>query len=147
MSSRATRLQPAADQAGKRREEAVLKLAEQQQRFTKAEQQLDELNRYRLDYAGKPVSAGVSVSVLLNQQHFVERIDLAIAQQTVDIERQRRALDLARGGWRDAHARERALGSVIDRYRELERKVEDRHEQNQLDERSQLRRASPGRHT
>lgn len=145
MSSRATRLQPAVDQAGKRRDEAVLKLAEQQQRFAKAEQQLVELQRYRLDYASTSASGGISVGVLLNQQNFVERIDQAIVQQTLDIERQRRQLDVARGGWRDAHARERALGSVIDRYRELERKAEDRHEQNQLDERSQLRRSSPGR--
>ena len=140
MSNRADRLQPAADQAKQRSEDAVLKLADQQQRLAKAERQLAELRGYRQEYANPAGASGLTVSALLNRQQFVERIDRAIAQQTLEIERQHRLLEQARAQWRDAHAREAALDSVIDRYREQDRKAEDRYEQNQIDERMQYRR-------
>lgn len=143
MSSRADRLQPAVDQALKRREDAMQKLAEQQQRLARAEQQLADLSRYRADYVGGDGdAAGVSVSTLINRQQFVDRIDQAISQQNHEIERQRRQLDLARGQWRAAHARERALDSVVDGYRQQERKAEDRREQSEVDERMQHRGGS-----
>lgn len=140
MSKRADRLQPAADQAKQRSEDAVLKLAEQQQRLAKAERQLMELRGYRQEYANPPSAGGLTATALMNRQQFVERIDRAIAQQTIEIERQRRLLDQVRSQWRDAHAREAALDNVIDRYREQERKAEERHEQSEIDERMQHRR-------
>jgi flagellar FliJ protein len=140
--SRANRLQPAADLARERQEEAMQKLAEHQQRVAKAEQQLAELERYRLEYAD--TSGGVSVSALLNRRQFVERIDQVISAQVVEVARLNRQLDQARGQWRDAHARERALGSVIDTYREQERKSEERREQSEIDERMQYRRPNHG---
>jgi flagellar FliJ protein len=143
MNTRADRLQPAADQAKQRSEDAVLKLAEQQQRLARAERQLAELRGYRQDYAAPPGAGGLTATALMNRQQFVERIDRAIAQQVLEIERQRRLLDQARGLWRDAHAREAALDNVIDRYREQERQAEERHEQSEVDERMQHRR--PGR--
>lgn len=145
MSKRADRLQPAADQAKQRSEDAVLKLAEQQQRLAKAERQLMELRGYRQEYANPPNAGHLTATALMNRQQFVERIDRAIEQQTVEIERQRRLLDQVRGLWRDAHAREAALDNVIDRYREQERKAEERREQNDVDERMQHRRPARGR--
>lgn len=138
MSSRATRLQPAADLARERQEAAMQKLAEHQQRVAKAEQQLLELQRYREEYGEN--ADGVSIAVLLNRRRFVERIDQVIAQQTIEVARLNRQLDHARGQWRDAHAREQALGSVIERFREQERKSEERREQAEIDERMQHRR-------
>lgn len=143
MNKRADRLQPAADQAKQRSEDAVHKLAEQQQRLARAERQLAELRGYRQDYAAPPSAGGLTATALMNRQQFVERIDRAIAQQVLEIERQRRLLEQARGLWRDAHAREAALDNVIDRYREQERQAEERHEQSEVDERMQHRR--PGR--
>jgi flagellar FliJ protein len=142
VTSRANRLQPAADVARERQETAMQRLAEQQQRVAKAEQQLTELRRYREEYAD--TSGGVSVAALLNRRQFVERIDQVIAQQTTEVARLHRQLDHVRGQWHDAHARERALGSVIDRYREQERKSEERREQAEVDERMQHRRSHQG---
>lgn len=145
MSSRADRLQPAVDQAHKRRDEAMQKLAEQQQRVARAEHQLGELKRYRQDYA-EGQGDGMSVGALLNRQQFIERIDRAIEQQQLDVQRQQRQLDQVRVDWRDARAREQALGSVVGNYRELERKAADRREQSDIDERMQRRRPpGPGR--
>lgn len=142
MKSRANRLQPAADLARERQEAAMQKLAEHQQRVAKAEQQLLELERYRDEYSD--TSGGVSVSALLNRRQFVERIDQVISQQVIEVARLNRQLGQVRGLWRDAHARERALGSVIDTYREQERKSEERREQAEVDERMQYRRPAKG---
>jgi flagellar FliJ protein len=142
VTSRANRLQPAVDLAHERQESAMQRLAEQQQRLAKAEQQLTELRRYRDEYAD--TQGGVSVSVLLNRRQFVERIDQVISQQINEVTRQQRQLEHVRGQWRDAHAREQALGSVIDRYREQERKSEERREQAEIDERMQYRRPMRG---
>jgi flagellar protein FliJ len=140
MSSRATKLQPAVDQARQRSEDALAKLAAQQQLLAKAEHQLGELRRYRQEYATTGVSA-LSVTALLNRQSFIERIDQAIAQQTVEIARQNRQLEHARDHWKQTHARESALDSVVATHREQERRAEDRQEQAEVDERMQSRRS------
>jgi flagellar FliJ protein len=141
MNSRSERLQPAVDQARQKTEDALAKLATQQQQLAKAEHQLGELERYRSEYAAAGAGAGaVSVSALLNRQQFVARIDQAIVQQAAEIDRQQRCLDQARDHWRQAHARESALGSVVAQHREHERRAEERHEQAEIDERMQHRR-------
>jgi len=140
VSQRADRLQPAVDQAKSRSEDAVLQLADQQQRLAKAERQLAELRGYRQEYALESGAGGLTASALINRQQFVERIDRAIVQQSTEIERQQRLLEHARTQWRAAHAREAALDSVVDRYREQERQSEDRREQSEIDERMQHRR-------
>lgn len=139
MNSRASRLQPAVEQAHKRQQDALTRLAEQQQSQARVEQQLADLRRYREEYA-MPCDGALTVTELVNRQHFVERIDQAISQQQQELLRQQRLLDSARLRWREAHAREKALGSVVQRYQEQERKSEDRREQAAVDERMQYRR-------
>jgi len=139
MNPRSRRLQPAVDQARQKTEDALAKLATQQQQLAKAEQQLGELERYRSEYAAAGEGA-VSVSALLNRQQFIARIDQAIAQQAAEIDRQHRRLDQVRDHWQQAHARESALGSVVAQHREHERRAEERHEQAEIDERMQHRR-------
>ena len=141
MRSRATKLQPAVEQAHDRSEDALVRLAQQQQLLAAGEHQLEELRRYRVEYAS-PGEGGQSVSALLNRQSFVERIDRAIAQQARDIVRFERTLQEAKEHWRLAHARESALSSVVKQHRALERQAEDRHEQSEVDERMQYRRPS-----
>lgn len=141
MSSRAVQLQPAVEQAHSRSEDALAQLARHQQALAAAELQLTELHRYRSEYASAS-SASQSVGALLNRQGFVERIDQAIVQQGRDIARLARALDQSREAWRQAHAREAALGSVIEQCLERERQAGDRQEQAEVDERMQYRRRS-----
>ncbi len=139
MNSRATQLQPAVEQARQRSEDALTQLAAQQQQLARAEHQLSEVQRYRLEYATASDGA-MTVGVLLNRQKFVDRIDQAILQQSAEVARLGRLLELVRGRWHQAHARESALDSVVARCREEERQAEDRHEQAEVDERMQYRR-------
>jgi len=139
MKSRATKLQPAVEQAHDRSEDALVRLAQQQQLLAAGLHQLEELKRYRIEYA-TPGEGGQSVSALLNRQSFVERIDRAIVQHTRDMARLEQGLDQVREQWRLAHARESALSSVVEQHRERERQAEDRHEQAEVDERMQYRK-------
>jgi flagellar FliJ protein len=136
--TRSERLQPAVDQAERREQEALQRLAEQQQRSAYVQQQLDELERYRKEYSLS--GGGLTVSALLNRQQFVERIDQAIVQQRREVERQQHLTETIRLQWLQAHAREKALDSVVGRYRTLEQQSEQRQEQADIDERMQQRR-------
>ncbi len=139
MTSRAVQLQPAVDQAHSRSEDALGELAHHQQLLAAGEHQLSELQRYRLEYAATG-DGSQTVGALLNRQGFVERIDQAIVQQTRDLTRLERQLQQAREHWRQAHARESALSSVVQQHLERERRAEDRNEQSEVDERMQYRR-------
>jgi flagellar FliJ protein len=141
MNSRASRLQPAVNQAKQRSEDALAQFASQQQVLTKAEHQLSELRRYREEYASTG-DALPSVSAMLNRQSFIQRIDQAIAQQTTEIARHQRQLEKAREQWKHNHARECALDSVVAQHLETERRAEERQEQSEIDERFQHRRPS-----
>jgi flagellar FliJ protein len=142
MSSRSERLQPAVEQAQRRQQDALQRLADQQRKLAQAQQQLEELQRYRREYAAG--DGGLTVSALLNRQQFVERIDQAMAQQRLLIERLCSQLDGARTRWLDAHARESALDSVVERLRKQEEQREQRLEQAEVDERMQHRSRRPG---
>ena len=128
MNSRATRLQPAVEQARQRSEDALSELAAQQQQLARAEHQLSELQRYRDEYANHG-DATPSVSAMLNRQTFIQRIDQAVVQQTAEIARQQRRLEQVRDHWKHNHARECALDSVVAGHLERERRSEERHEQ------------------
>ena len=137
MTSRSDRLQPAVDQAQRRQKDALQRLAEHQQKLAHAQQQLEELKRYRRDYS--PGDGGLTVSALLNRQQFVERIDQAIIQQGHLVERMQRQMESSRQRWLQAHARENALDSVVERFRKQEDQREQRLEQAEVDERMQYR--------
>jgi len=137
MPSRSDRLQPAVEQAQRRGKDALQRLADHQQKLAHAEQQLEELNRYRREYS--LAGGGLTVSALLNRQQFVDRIDQAIVQQAKLVERLQRQLEGARERWLQAHARENALDSVVERLRKQESQREQRLEQAEVDERMQHR--------
>lgn len=139
MKSRASRLQPAVDQAKQRSEDALTRFAAQQQLLAKAEQQLSELHRYREEYASGSESL-MSVGAMLNRQGFVHRIDQAITQQVAEIARHQRQVEQLRDQWKQSHARENALDTVVSQHLERERRAEDRREQAEIDERFQRRR-------
>jgi flagellar FliJ protein len=142
MTARSARLQPAVDQAQRREQDALQRLAEQQRRMAYVQQQLDDLERYRKEYSLS--AGGLTVSALLNRQQFVDRIDQAIVQQTREVERQQRMVETARVQWLQTHARERALDSVVGRFLLQEQQSEQRQEQAEMDERSQYRRRPTG---
>jgi flagellar protein FliJ len=140
MTSRAERLQPVVDLAVKREKEAAAHMAELRGQLVAAEQQLADLRTYREDYGVIPT--GSNVAGLVNRQQFLQRIDTAIVHQMSEVVRRQHMLVVAQDKWMEARGRAKALDSVTTRYREDERKAEERRDQAQADERSQYRRVN-----
>jgi len=138
MTRRSERLQPVADLATDRQKKALNVWSEAQSGLNKAEQQLTELHQYQNEYGA--MGGALTVSALLNRRQFVERVGEVIKAQAVEVTRLQRQVDRAKGTWLGARAREMAIGTVIDRYRDIERKSEERREQAEIDERMQHRR-------
>ncbi|MET0330638.1 MAG: flagellar export protein FliJ [Dyella sp.] len=139
MSARSARLQPAVEQAQRRQQDALQRFAAQQQQLAKVQQQMEDLQRFKAEYS-LPQSGGLTVTALINRQKFVDRIDRAMTEQRHEIERQRHVMELARGQWLLAHAREKALDSVVTKLQMQEDQAEQRREQAEVDERMQHRR-------
>jgi flagellar FliJ protein len=143
MSARSTRLQPAVEQAQRRQQDALQRFAAQQQQLARVQQQMEDLQLFKAEYS-LPQSGGLTVSALINRQKFVDRIDRAMIDQRHEIDRQRHLTELARGQWLQAHAREKALDSVVTRLQSQEAQAEQRREQAEVDERMQHRRRPAG---
>ena len=69
-------------------------------------------------------------------------LDQAIVKQSRQIEQQQTQTQQAQQQWRAAHARESALTQVVDRYQMEAQHTDERRQQNDIDERSQLRHRS-----
>lgn len=119
--------------AGEAADQLAAALAEQQRKLHEAEAKLQELQRFQGEYTDGAL-ATQTMSALLNQREFVQRIGEAMVFQRQVIARQRESCVAAEQRWREARARARAIGSVHDRLRDEDRRIEDRSEQAQIDE-------------
>ena len=104
------------------------------------ESKLAELQTYLADYVSGFATRGgrgMGVAALRDYQAFIARLREAIKQQADIVERARSDRDVQCGRWQEAAKRARALGHVIDQWQVEERKVADRKEQRDSDERAQ----------
>ncbi|MBD1389859.1 flagellar export protein FliJ [Neiella sp. HB171785] len=134
------------------RQEAETKAAQMMeqahQAFAAQEQQLTTLLSYRNDYLQKLTvqgGEGLSGQSFIQYQQFVMRLDEALgrAEQSTNVARQ--VYQQRRQGWLDARAEKRAIEVLIEREQAQQVALQNRREQNQLDEfasRSFIRRSA-----
>lgn len=111
------------------------------QRLAAAETQLSELQRYREEYQASlsaRVLQGISGVGLLDFHAFVARLGDAIRQQRDLVQRYRRERDQAAQKLQEAAVQNRTVGAVVERWRNEDRLLESRQEQQASDERGQL---------
>jgi flagellar FliJ protein len=109
-------------------------------RVLEAERKLEELSRYRGEYEKQFVqraAQGIGVVEMRDYQAFLARIDEAMRQQQSVILRMRAERDAERLRWQDAAKRVKAIDHVVTQWRDEERRVADRREQREIDERAQ----------
>ncbi len=138
---RSKRLAIVLEQAERKRKQADQLLADSQGRVQKGLETMRQLEQYYTEYANNFYSngaAGVSVQQLDTHQAFMQKIRSAIQQQRQAIESDQQHLEKIREHWKAAYGHFKAIDSVIDKAREDERRVEDKKQQQQIDERSQL---------
>jgi len=137
------RLQPVLHLAERNRKQAEKALGQAQQQLAAEQAKLQQLNNYLLEYqqsAKVQQSQGAQVDTLIRLQHFMARLQQAVEQQGQQVELSRQMLFQARKLWQSAYGRHQAMGSLIDRNRQLELREEEKQLQKTIDELTQNRR-------
>jgi len=145
MMTKSKRLKPISEIADARERDAARHMGEQQGVLDQHNNKLDELIKYRAEYAEKMVMAGgngVSAGQMQDYSQFIRRLDEAIVFQRSQIELAVRQLEVKQREWRVMHTRSEALNKVVSRYQTAETRQEDKREQNESDERAQRRVSS-----
>ena len=134
--TRSKRMQPVADVARNRQQDAARQMGERQRELDRQVERLDELSSYRSEYArrfeeGPENMTGMNVR---DYRLFLSRLNQAIEEQARRVEQARRELELSRGKWTASRVHDDAIHKVMDRFREDEKRQARRREQAQEDE-------------
>jgi flagellar FliJ protein len=129
---------------GSTERERARDLGSAQQQLGAAETKLQDLQRYLHDYTQafqERAKGGHHVLVLRDFQVFLARLEEAVRQQELIVARAREDVAGNTRQWQSAARQVKAVDTVVDRWQTDERRVTDRKEQKETDERAQ--RKSP----
>lgn len=121
-------------------QQAARGLGEAQRLFQQQQQQLEEMHRYREEYAQHFQTVGrngVGVQQLQQLQSFLTQLDRAIGQQKQRLQQYLQQLEQTRNGWLEARSQVKALNKLEDRVRQEERCLAAHREQAEVDDRHQ----------
>ena len=130
-------VQRVVDDHERRRAEA-LALCEQQVR--EAQSRLQELESYRNTYVqdfSRRAQSGLNGAGVREYQVFLSRLDEALQHQSQIVSQAESARSAELENWRGAARRAAAVGTVATQWHAEERRVQERREQHETDERSQ----------
>lgn len=137
---RSERLEPVLDIAANNERQAALAFAAAGERVQEAEKKLADLERYAVEYRAAlqaRTTKGIDATQLRAFHGFIARLGDAIGQQGALVERARDEHALLRERWLEASRRTQAVGKVIEHATTEERRVFERREQHDNDERAQ----------
>lgn len=120
-------------------------LAARERHVTECEHKLSELEAYQKNYAQQfqaRAGAGIGAAGLRDFQTFMARLAEAVKQQAQLLVKARADRDAELKVWQHAAQRAEAVGGLVERWKKEERRVEDRQEQRESDERAQRSGAS-----
>lgn len=138
--SRAKRIEPVQDIAEDREKKLAVSVVGFERRASESQTKLQELERYRLEYQQQYAARakrGMSVTDLRDYQAFLARLNDAVKQQEALVQRAAAERDAERLRWQEAARKAKALDHVIGKWKTEERRVEDKREQRDTDERAQ----------
>ncbi len=118
-------------------EQAAAQLKAAQLERAKRQQQLDALNRYRLDYMqqiGAQQGRQISASYYQQFHRFIKQIDEAIAQQVQSVGAADNQLEHRRRHWLEKQQKRKAVELLLQHKAEKREAKEARQEQKMLDE-------------
>jgi flagellar FliJ protein len=115
-------------------------------RVAEIERQIEQLQTYRDDYLRHAADAGETMDTVRfqNYRSFLERLGEALHAQGQALAAARAEYDRRHTLWREKRIEAESLGRAVDRFRQEERRAEDRGEQREADE-AALRIALAGR--
>ncbi len=134
------RFKPVHSIAKNKEQRAAKRLGISRQSVLEAEAKLRELHKYRQDYleqfkvAGQ---AGMHAARLQEYQTFLARLNEAIRHQETLVRAGHEDRQSKQDQWLHRRTRSKALGKVLERYVEAERKQQEKREQKETDEHAQ----------
>ena len=138
---RSKRLKVVLDLAERRRKQADQWLAEAQNRILQGQQTLEQLEQYYSEYGNNFYASGaqgVSVSQLQTHQAFMQKLRQAIQQQQQAKQVDEAQLERVMAHWQSVYGHFKAIDSLVEKAKTEEQIKEEKLQQKQLDERSQL---------
>ena len=137
------RFKPIQRLASEKERQAAASLGDALRSRQQAEQRLAELQAYQAEYLERyraTAESGATAATLRDYQVFLGRLEQALAEQQRILGAAQAQCAESKGQWRDKHARNQAMGKVVDRLRRAERQEADKREQDDQDDRNQRSR-------
>lgn len=128
-----TLIELATDEAGK----AAVQLGHSIRFATDAEQKLAMLIQYREEYGTRfqeNLKTGLSAGDYRNYQHFIDKLDQAIADQQEIVHSARDRIDQDRSSWQSSEKKRASFDTLATRVQKAAQKKENRTEQKEMDE-------------
>jgi len=133
------RLQVIIDLHERQERDALEAMGRIQNKLQQAQQQLQNLNRYRDEYNTKLLQhqqRGMNVLQLLEFRAFAEKLDKAIESQQQSLSLVERELQRAQKHWEECHQRTKSLQRLAEIAADEERRLESKREQAEQDARA-----------
>lgn len=137
---RSRRMQPVADHADRKEQQAVRVFVAAQDKLVAAEQQLEQLLAYLKEYEDRLQSSqlnGMGISRIRDFYGFLDKLNLTIEQAYIEIETCKRSCEKKKQLWLACRSRSKALSMVVEKYQLEEYKQLERAEQKEMDEHAQ----------
>ena len=134
--SKPTRLEPIAEIATMRENEAALRLAASAAQLTAKERELEQLRGYLAEYRQRAFSESTDSTRLQNTRAFLARLSDAVAFHEAELKKavDRHRIELEH--WRESHQKAQALDKYIERSQRQELDALQRRDQAEVDERA-----------
>jgi flagellar FliJ protein len=123
--------------ASERLDAATRRLAQLKQRWQAEEDKLAQLQGFRAEYRkrlGDAISSGLDMSRMRDFHAFLAKIETALRQQAIEIERCKRDWEEAQGAWLEERRKLKTYDVLKERHARSERAREDRIDQREQDE-------------
>lgn len=130
-------LQPLLDLAQNHTDAAARELHMLKLKWQEAEEKLRQLGSYRDDYRDKlllTTQQGMRVGSLRDFHLFLGKLELAIRQQTDEVDRCKKSWECGRQAWQAKQLKLKAFDTLSKRHQHSERKREDKVEQREQDD-------------
>jgi flagellar FliJ protein len=146
VTKRSERLSPILDLTENREKKSAEALGQSRKKLESARKGLDNLLQFRGNYAArfeKAANEGLGIRQVQEYRAFLEKINVAIADQERAVRKAERDENLQRAHWEADRQRMQGMRKVVDHSRTLEYAQEQKREQAEMDDRAS-RRAERG---
>ncbi|AEF53863.1 flagellar export protein FliJ [Marinomonas posidonica] len=128
------RMQILVDLAKRKEDSVAQQLARDKAKVLHDVQKLAELKEYAQQYESERNLLGLSPYLTTNYQHFVDRVQQAIAQQEAAVGRAEQQADMSMRLWLQARSKTKSMDVLKEKNIKIEQSIEEKKEQRQSDE-------------